>query len=258
MPPASVLVFRFGIASVVTLLLALVGGVSLRVRPSLMVWYLGLGVLYFFSAVLLLSGYNYMSTGVATVLHFSYPVFVALIMALGFGERLSMASILAILMALCGVVLLSGITSGVSGVSLVGVGIVLASGLAYALYIVIVNRSSIGREHPLRLSFYILGLAALLCLAYSQTGDGLIFPDGLYGWLNALGLAVIATVVSNVMLIHAISNIGSTPTAVMGALEPMTAVVVGTVAFGEVLSPAGLVGVVLVLSAVVTLVFRKR
>lgn len=258
MPSASVLVFRFGIASVVTLVLMLLRGVSFRAPRRLVIWYLGLGVLYFFSAILLLTGYRYMPTGVATVLHFSYPVFVAVIMALAFGERLSAASIVAIVMALCGVGLLSGVLSSHATISPVGIVIVLTSGLAYAVYIVVVNRSGIGGEEPLRLSFYVLSMAAVLCCTYSSMYEGVVPPEGATGWLNAVGLAVLATVVSNVMLVRAIANLGSTPTAVMGALEPMTAVIVGALVFGEVLRMQGIMGVVLVLSAVVILVFSTK
>lgn len=258
MAPVSVLVCRFGIAAAAMVLLMLVQGVSFRIHPRLIAWYLALGILYFISAMLLLVGYRYMATGVATVLHFSYPIFVALIMALAFGERLSPAAIVAIVMALSGVVLLSGVLSARQNLPLDGMVIVLTSGLAYALYIIVVNRSPTRGEHPFRLSFYVLSTAALLCYLYGITHEGIVAPADLAGWLNACGLAIIATVVSNVMLIGAIAHIGSTPTAVMGALEPMTAMVVGTVVFGEILTFQGIVGVVLVLSAVVILIFRKR
>lgn len=258
MAPVSVLVFRFGIAAVAMVLLMLVRGISFRIHPRLIAWYLALGILYFISAMLLLVGYRYMATGVATVLHFSYPIFVALIMAFAFGERLSPAAIVAIVMALSGVVLLSGVLSARQNLPFDGMVIVLTSGLAYALYIIVVNRSPIRGEHPFRLSFYVLSIAALLCYLYGITHEGIVAPADLAGWLNACGLAIIATVVSNVMLIGAIARIGSTPTAVMGALEPMTAMVVGTVVFGEILTFQGIVGVVLVLSAVVILIFRKR
>jgi drug/metabolite transporter (DMT)-like permease len=55
----------------------------------------------------------------------------------------------------------------------------------------------------------------------------------------------------------AIKNIGSTPSAIMGALEPVTAVVISVSLFHEVFTLRLAIGIVLILSAVILVILRK-
>ena len=66
-----------------------------------------LGFFYTASAMFLFWGYNFMSAGIATTLHFTYPVFVTLIMLLFFREKTSWITLMAIVLAICGVARLS-------------------------------------------------------------------------------------------------------------------------------------------------------
>ena len=76
-------------------------------------------------------------------------------------------------------------------------------------------------------------------------------------WINAVSLALFPTIVSLVTMAAAIRAIGSTPTAILGALEPLTALFFGVVVFGERLTPRIVLGVVLILVAV-TLIIAGR
>ena len=73
-------------------------------------------------------------------------------------------------------------------------------------------------------------------------------------WLYVFLLALIPTVCSNLTFVWAVQRIGSTPSAIMGALEPLTAVIVGALALGEELSAGQELGIVIVLIAVLLLV----
>lgn len=257
MSTATILLYRFGFASLMVGMILLLRRQSFAISLKQLSRVFLLGSMYFCTAFLLQLGYHYMASGTATVLHFLYPIFTALIMFIFFRQRLGRLAQMAILMAVVGVGLMSGIDTG-SPLSPTGAFVVLTSAVGYALYIIIVNKSGVSEIPPLLLNFYILSIATLYYIGYSIIMGGFRLPMDGYEWSNAILLALIPTVLSNLFLVRAIPIIGSTPTSVMGALEPLTAVLVGIFVFGEPLHPSGLVGIILVLSAVLLLVWSQR
>lgn len=217
-----------------------------------------LGVLFAVSSITYFLSFHYMGAGVAATLVFSYPVMVALIMCLCFGERLKWPSLAAIAMTTAGIALLYRDDSG-KPIATAGVIIVLLSALAYALYIVAVNRSRIIMPST-KLTFYAL-LGCLACIAaYAEctsTGE-LQWLTTPRQWAFATLLALVPTVVSLLFMTMAIRKIGSTATAVMGALEPVTAIFLGMVLFGEAVTPRISAGVILILVAVMCIILDAR
>ena len=196
-----------------------------------------------------------MDAGIASTILFVYPILVALIMALGFRERITPLTIFCIALAVLGIGLLyegDGQT-----LSLTGVTLVLLSSLSYAVYIVGVNRSSLRGLPTEKLTFYALlfGLSVYVVRLRFCADLQAIPTPGL--WINAVSLALFPTIVSLVTMAAAIRAIGSTPTAILGALEPLTALFFGVVVFGERLTLRIVLGVVLILVAV-TLIIAGR
>lgn len=257
MTTPTVLLYRFGLASILVATVLKMRGQSFKIARKNIKWVMVLGIQYFCTAFLLQIGYKYMTTGAATVLHFMYPIFTALLMFIFFKQRLGYLGQIAIIMAILGVGLMSGLNNA-SVNSFNGVLIVLLSALGYAVYIVVVNKSSVGEVPPLVLNFYVLTVAALCYVGYASASGGFRLPYNAYEWTNAILLAAIPTVLSNLFLVKAIPIIGSTPTSIMGALEPLTAVVVGVIAFGEPLTKTSIIGIFLVINAVVLLVLSQK
>lgn len=258
----SVLFYRFSTATLLLGLILLVKGESFRITKRQAVRLALLGVLYLCSSLFLLWGYEYMAAGVATTVHFLYPVCVVLIMIIFFGERASVTNIGAVILAILGVALLSsggGSGSGASGaVSGLGMLIVVISALAYALYIIGIKRMNLGSLGGFKLTFYVLLFTAFLFLCKAFIfGDGIVPVSSPEQGVNIFLLALIPTVVSNFALVKAISVVGSTTTSILGAMEPMTAVVVGVTVFDEPMSLALVIGVALIIGAVTTIVLKK-
>ena len=220
--------------------------------PSLML----LAFLYLMSAVFLFWGYKFMASGVATTIHFMYPVLTTLIMMIFFRERKSTWRFFAIALAVVGVSCLSyGDSSG--GITALGLFIVLLSALGYALYLVTVSQLKIGQMKGLRLTFYVFLFGTLLLLAGIGTTTGIqTIPDWHTGG-NLVLLALIPTVVSNLALVRAVKSIGSTLTSVLGAMEPVTAVCVGIFIFGEPFTQSIGIGILLIISAVIVIILKR-
>ena len=179
------------------------------------------------------------------------------IMATFFREKVTASTVTSIILALVGIGLLYKGDAGVS-LSTMGVLLVMVSSLTYAVYIVIVNQSSI-RMSSLKLTFYVLLICMLCLLAYSFTSPDLhlMLPPSPRAWFFACWLGLVPTVLSLVFMTIAVHEVGATPTAIMGALEPLTAVAIGVIVFDESLTFRLAVGIVLILSAVLLIVMGK-
>jgi drug/metabolite transporter (DMT)-like permease len=89
-------------------------------------------------------------------------------------------------------------------------------------------------------------------------GDEIQLLHGVREWACAIQLALMPTVLSLFFMTIAIKNIGSTPSAIMGALEPVTAVFIGVVIFGESFTTRLAIGIILILSAVLLIILKSH
>lgn len=215
-----------------------------------------MGLLFSFSSLFLFQSYNYMDAGIASTILFLYPVLVAVIMLVGFHEKVTLGTTLSILLALTGIALLYKGGDGRT-LSLAGVVLVFLSSLCYAVYIVGVNRSSLRTLPTEKLTFYALLFGLGVYVVRLRFCVDLQAVPAPHLWVNALSLALFPTIVSLVTMAAAIRRIGSTPTAILGALEPVTALFFGVLVFGERLTPRIVGGVALILAAVTLLIAGK-
>lgn len=252
----SVLFYRYLLAVAMLGALMLFRGHSFALKRCDLVPLTVMGLLFSFSSLFLFQSYNYMDAGIASTILFLYPVLVAVIMAVGFREKVTLLTALSILLAFTGIALLYKGGNG-QPLSLVGVVLVFLSSLCYAVYIVGVNRSSLRALPTEKLTFYALlfGLGVYV-VRLRFCADLQVIPVP-HLWANALSLALFPTIVSLVTMAAAIRRIGSTPTAILGALEPVTALFFGVAVFGERLTPRIVAGVVLILLAVTLIIAGK-
>ncbi len=251
-----ILFYRFGFASLIVALAMVVQRKSFKVTRGELVTLIYLSFISDGSALFLIDGYNYMSSGVATTLHFMYPVATAIIMMVFYHEARRASTLFAVVMAVVGVAVLSWDTSGKA--SITGIVIVLISALCYALYIIRVNRSRAATMDGTKLVFYILFIGALI-FGGEALRQGSFAPISTNLQLtHLLALSVICTFITNVALVYSVKRIGSTMVAVLGALEPLTAVVVGCLVFGEAFTWQVVVGILLIIPAVLLIVLTRR
>lgn len=251
----SILFYRFAIAAVVVGILMRLKGVSFRVTRGEMVTLTYLAFISDGSALFLIESYSYMSTGVATTLHFLYPVVTTLIMISFYHEARRWTTFVAVGMAVSGVAVLSW--HGGESLSLRGVIIAVVSAVCYALYIIRVNRSRAQYMPGIKVVFYVMAIGSLIFLADAlRTGAVQPLTDGAE-WGRVGALALVCTVATNLMLVASVKRIGSTLTSIIGALEPLTAVVVGCVALGEPFTASVAGGLVLIIPAIVLIILTR-
>ncbi|CAK7049950.1 MAG: hypothetical protein PARBA_01749 [Parabacteroides sp.] len=253
MDPDSVLFFRYLFAIPILGIMIKARGRNFKLKRKEIFPLIILGFLVAFSSLALFQSYNYMEAGIASTLLFVYPILVALIMALFFKEKLSLQTILCILLALGGIALLYKSSDGAT-LNPTGVLLVMGSALSYAIYIVGVNLPKLKDIATLKLTFYILIFGMSLFLIRVDFGRSLHIVDNWYLWGNLIALAVFPTAISFLCTTLAVQYVGSTPTAILGALEPLTAVFFGVTIFGEALTPRLSCGIFMIILAVTLII----
>lgn len=249
MNPTSVLLFRYLFSLPILLLMLLwrKRGLALERRQIMPVAVLG--ILMGLSSLGLFESYKYMNSGVASTLLFIYPVLVAVLMAFFFHERFRITTGICLVVMAAGLLLLLR-TEGGFTLSAMGCLMVFLSSLTYALYLVMTNVSRAVRDIPtLKLLFWQLLIGSSVFVFMIAAGEPLAMPSQPAGWLNVLALSLLPTVVSLGCTTVAIHCIGPTPTAIFGALEPVTAVVLSVVVLDQTLSAREIAGGMLIVLA---------
>ena len=235
--PFEVLAYRWGVATLVLLAVGLLMRKSFRVPKG--AWLPLLTVSFFcaLTAISLLIAYENIASGVASTIHFMYPLFVAAVMMTVFHEPRSWVKIGAIILSLVGAGFLAGGD------------IRLEDG----------NVTAVQNMPTLPLTVYVMGFGAVCFTLIGMLSGGVRWvplTDG-FLWANILGIALLGTAVSNITLIAAIKRIGPTLSAILGALEPLTAVVIGVLALSEAFTLRTAAGIILIIIAVTAVVLSE-
>ena len=258
-PIKSILFFRYAIAVLLLGAFLLLRKHSFRVTWKQAGVLLVLGLLYTTSSLTLFEAYKYIASGLATTIVFLYPVLVAIIMVF-LKVVPSWPVWLSIGLTFVGVVIMTQSDSSQT-VNPIGLLLSFASALVYALFIVIINRSKVivNISNSL-LTFYALSVGTFVFLGKIVMSDagittGLTAPTA---WLNLVGLALLPTIVSTATLAIATRNIGATKASVLGVFEPVTAILVGTLVFGEALTTNVVVGILISMVAITFMIAMTK
>lgn len=257
-----ILSYRWLIAGLVLLLYAFAKKKTLRLNSIDEAWKIVLlSVLRAITSVTLLIGYVNISSGIAATLNFMYPVIVTLTMVVFFGEKRSPIDYLAILASIFGVYLLASGDSIIAhgGNTKLGLICSLISAFSFAAYYIVMKQVKADKIEVVKFTTWIMMLSALyfIICAFIFNGKLTIITDA-RSWLNALGLGLWATMVSNITGVKGIRRIGPTMTSILGALQPVTAVILGVLFLGEHLYLRSLIGISIILVAVSIIVLHQK
>ncbi len=256
-PIMVMLFFRYGIAAILLALWMLCRKETFRASRRELGLLVLLGLFFAGSSITLFCSYEFIPSGLATTLIYLYPVFVALIMVF---LRIypSWQTWLSIAATFSGILLLSA-PSGNVQIRLPGVLLAIGSALCYSFYLVIVNRSKRIRkasEHKITLYSLVTGAILFAVIRSVQGGEMLEGIDSASDWANLVGLAIVPTMISMLTLAMSSRYIGPTKTAVLGVFEPLTAILIGTLMFGETLTAKMAVGIAICVAAVIFLILK--
>ena len=257
-----VLSYRWLTAASVLVIYSFIKGKSLRLNSFSEVWkVMLLSALRAITSITLLIGYANIASGIASTINFMYPVIVAFCMMLFFGEQKSWVTFGAIALAILGVYLMAsgdGLTVE-GGNTTLGLTCSLISAFSFAAYYIVMKRSKADKIEAVKFTTWIMVLSAVYFIAGGLITEGSIsiVTDG-KSWLYILGLGLWATMVSNFTGVKAIRRIGPTLTSILGALQPLTAVILGAIFLDEHLGLKAIAGIVLIMAAVIIIVLHTN
>ena len=218
---ATVLAHRFGLAVILLAVVMLIKRENFKVNRHEFKVLFSLGILFAASSITYYQSFHFMDAGIASTILFVYPVMVAVIMALFFKERVTAMTVVAIVMSLVGIGLLY---KGETGASLSAMGILLCiiSSLAYAIYIIVVNQSSI-KMSSFKVTFYAMLVCEITLILYSFTSPDLYLHalPSPRAWSFAVWLSIVPTILSLVFMTVAVQHVGATPTDCRHSLHPL-------------------------------------
>lgn len=254
----SVLFYRYFLAVIIYFIwLKFFKKASLKISRQEIIPLFFLGIFFSLSSLTLFEAFHYIEAGIACTILFIYPVMVAIIMAIFFKEKITKTVIFAILLTSIGIILLYKGKPD-TALSIKGILIVLTSALLYALYIVgVKNIKPVKVMNSARLSFYVMLFGLIVYIVNLKFCTTLQILPNLKAWLFAIGLALFPTIISLETITIAIQLIGSTNTAILGALEPLTAIFFGILFFHEQLTLRISIGIILILFGVFLIISRK-
>ena len=257
-----VLSYRWLIAGIVLMVYALCKKKTLRLNSFDEAWKVVLlSILRSITSVTLLIGYANISSGIASTINFMYPVIVTICMMMFFGEKRSAIDFIAIAASIFGVYLLASGDSIVveGGNTRLGLICSLVSAFSFAAYYIVMKRVRADKIEVVKFTTCIMMLSALYFIICAFVFEGkLTMVSGCTNWLNILGLGLWATMVSNITGVKAIRRIGPTHTSILGALQPVTAVILGVLFLGEHLYLRSCIGIILILAAVSVVVMHQK
>ena len=253
----SILFFRYSFSVIMLGVWLVLTRESFRISFKQSIRLLILGLLFTTSSLTLFESYKFIPSGLATTIVFLYPVFVAVIMV--FMRVYPTWQVwLSIMLTFVGVMILSK-SDSTHIIQTKGIVLAMASALAYAMFIVVINRSmAIRKVSNTKLTFYALMVGMVVFFTKSVISGG--FDSMLRVFeirgsvVNLLLLAILPTIVSTATLALSTRKIGATKASVLGVFEPVTAILVGALAFSEEITLNIIIGIILSMAAVVFMI----
>lgn len=206
---------------------------------------------YAATAMTLYVSYNFIATGVATTLHFVYPILVIIGSAVFYKDRLTFIKVFCGILSTIGIYLLySGELSG----SLFGIFMALLSGITYAFCVLYIDKSGLKKMYSFKLTFYLSVIASIAMFFFAMFTGHFTLQITLLGWAVTIFLSIFVTLGAVNLLNVGIQRIGSQSSGILSTLEPITSIILGVLIFSEILNLEIVIGCILILAAVILIV----
>lgn len=257
-----VLSYRWSIAGMVLVIYALCKKKSLRINSFDEAWKIFLlSFLRALTSVTLLIGYANIASGIASTINFMYPVIVAVCMMFFFGEEKCTVNFVAILLSILGVYLMSagdGLDV-VGGNRALGLCSSLISAFSFAAYYLLMKLTKADKIEVVKFTTWIMVLCGLYFIIGAFVLEGKVtIATGTKTWLYIAGLGLWSTMISNFTGVKAVRRVGPTLTSILGALQPLTAVILGIIFLNEHLGWKSIAGIALILASVILVVTHQK
>lgn len=235
--------------------------IKVKYRMSLKVTHRQLGKIAVLSLgcagtpLLLFQAYRYISSGMATTIHFVYPILVLLGCAVVYHEKITLHK--KICAALCVLGIMGFYSPGETG-ALPGVVLAFLSGVTYAFYVLYYSRGGLSDISSYKLSFYLSAFSSFYVFVIGLFTGNMVLKLPLRAWILSVAFAFMVSVLATVAFQTGTKITGPQKASMLSTFEPLTSVVVGAVLLGETLTLKAAAGIVCILLAVLLLALGDR
>lgn len=251
---ATILFYRFLFSTIIMGMVCLLKKINIKISSKSFVILFVLSLFFAATSLGLIASYSYISSGIATTIHYLFPTFVAVVMMFFYKEKRSLSVLAFSLLALLGVGILCWTNESLN---FLGVIYALITVVTYGMYIVGTEKFGLEESNPYIRTFYILLFGTVLFLIYALSTTGIDHIDQTKTWVHLVILSLFTTVLADFCLILAIDYSGASISAVLGVLEPVVAFAVGVLFLSEPFSIHALFGLCIVLSAITLVVWSS-
>lgn len=267
--PILLAMFRFFFSSLFLLPLIKGSNSPFKIEKSNLLRLLLVALAYAITPPLLYMSYEYLDTGIATILHFSYPALVIILCLIFYKDKPKISAILCLLFSLIGITLIqidpskhteTLVHSAVASTSysqVIGLGLAILSGLTYAIYVVFYSKSRLITIPLFTLAFYLNFFSFIILVPYRLL-NGINISLSFKGILIGILLAFSCSVLATIFFQYACSKIGGAKAALLSTFEPLVSVIVASLFLNEKLSTFSALGVAAILLASCLLIFEKK
>ncbi|MBQ7816928.1 MAG: EamA family transporter, partial [Oscillospiraceae bacterium] len=247
-----VVFYRLFFSAIVSFIMLKILGINMQASARQIAEMVVMGIIGFGATMALLTiSYSLIPTGLATMLHFTYPLFVTVTMTMVFKEKITVFKTIACLCALGGIVLMSDFSS----LSVVGILLAIGSGITYASYVIASKKLKFASLHGLVIVFYVSCFACVFFGIKAMITKEMMLPPTPLALGLVLTIAVFCTVMSLFLLTYGIKTLGASTASVLNMLEPVTSFAAGMIIYKEAIALKGIAGCVLVILAGIAVAF---
>ncbi len=256
--PYTFSIFRSLFASVILYIFIRVKKINIKIEKAQYITLFEISLIGYSLMMLTLSlSYNYMSTGLATTIHFIYPVLVMIGSVIFYREKINIFTILSLLLSLTGMYFLVGFGSMIS-LSIIGVFFALISGGFYAHYVLKVAYGNVRNINSFVIAFYVSLFSTCILFVMTAFMGKLTFNYTYKGVLSAVIIALLCNLIGMVAFQTGLKIISATTATILSTIEPITSLIVGVLVFSEVLFWYHIVGSSLIIVSVIVIAYSEK
>lgn len=227
---------------------------KLKIRPLHLLYFVGTGVcsivffnFCYFKAIAVIGG-----AAVPALLLYTAPIFVMILSAICFKERITIQKIIALVLTFVGLGIVTGAFVGGESISVTAILLGLGSGLGYALYSIF-GKFVVDKYDSLTITFYTFLIAAAVAVPTS----GVVLHLGALCQIKPLfataALAVVSTVLPFLLYTKGLKGIEAGKASILATVEPFTAAIIGVIFFHETFTLAKIIGMLLIVASILYL-----
>lgn len=202
-----------------------------------------------FSIISLYAAYDYISTGLATTLHFIYPLIIVVVSALIYREKITNMKLAAVMLVTLGIFLFVDLNTAADKI---GVILAVLSGVFYSFYVIYMDHSGLDKMDYVKLTFYLMIIMSAGTFIFGAATKSIVFNEmSGTAWVFAVIISFLITIGAIPLFQAGVRYEGASTAGIVSALEPITTIILGALFLGETMGLVQYLGGAMIILGVV-------